>query len=441
MVLNDAVTSPETWQPFLDTLTSLATTNDCDVTDCGHFSDGYGGSMLLDREVVTTVQTTAADCAFIYCGIARPDGSAEVLLIDSQSPHLTGMVGSGSIDGVVLAPGVLPEPYRRQPERIAGQGFSPGCDPEAVARIIRRELTDVPATDPGHLAAAEQAFGYPLPPDVRALYAATAGGDFYSIDESSDPDLPWITRGMYVMPVDEPEGRAYCQPQRRYLSWISGADTAVAPDRFGQVQALAHSDAWFVVGTDPDAGFFVVDMAPGPNGTVGQLLHVHRDAPVGAQWLAPSLTEYLQTGAVINPRSSFDIRDDAAELGLTVAAVADVGPQTEVLHLGDRAAHVDLTPLAGHSRLRSLFISSPTVSGLDALSRLPALEFVSMPVATWRTVIDDGLIPNSLHAVGFEDAGQGRLRPPVTDTIEVANALLHHRGLPLLHVVRVRGTG
>ncbi|WP_166904905.1 SMI1/KNR4 family protein [Mycobacterium sp. DL440] len=420
----------------------MATSSDCDTTDRGEFSHGgYGGSLLLDREVVTTVQAKAAECAFIYCGIARPDGSAEVLLVDTDSPHLTGMTDSGSISGVVLTPGAIPEPYQRKPESVAGQGFSPGCDPEAVTRIIRREPTDVPATDPGHLAAAEQAFGYSLPPDVRALYAATADGDFYSIDESSDPDLPWITRGMYVMPVDEPEGRAYCQPQRRYLSWISGADTAVAPDRFGQVQPLAHSEAWFVVGTDPDSGFFVVDMAPGPNGTVGQLLHVHRDAPVGAQWLAPSLTEYLRSGAVINPRSPFDIKDEASELGLTVAAIADVEPQAEVLHLGDRDAPVDLNPLAGHSRLRSVFISSPTVGGLDALSRLPALEFVSMPVATWRTVIDDGLIPDSLHAVGFEDARQGWLCPPVTDTIEVANALLHHRGLPLLDMVRVRGTG
>lgn len=438
MVLNDAVSSPETWQPFLNSLASLAATNDGEITDCGQFSDGYSGSMLLDREVVTTLQTKAGECAFIYGAIARPDGFAEVLLVDSQSPYLTGMVGFGSIDGVVLTPGILPEPYRRQPEPIAGQGFSPGSDPAEVARIVRRELADVPATDPEQLAAAEQAFGYALPADVRALYAAAAGGDLhYSIEEPSDPDLPWITRGMYVMPVDESEGRAYCRPQQRYLSWRFAADTAVAPDRFGQVQPLAHSAAWFVVGTDPDAGFFVVDMAPGPNGTVGQLLHVRRDASVGAQWLAPSLTEYLQNGAVLNPTSPFDIRDDASELGLVATAVADVRPQTEVLNLGDHDAPVDLTPLTGHSTLRSVFLSSPAVTGAEALSTLPALEFVSMPVATWRTVIDDGIVPDSLHAVGFDDA-QGWVRAPFADTVEVANALLRHRGLPLLDVVRVR---
>ncbi len=425
-MLNDTVTAPDTWRPFLDTLASLATTDNCEVSDGGQFSDGYGGSMLLDREVVTTLQTKAAECAFIFCGVARADGSAEVVLVDSQSPHLTVMSGLGSVDGVVLTPGALPEPYRRQPEIIAGQGLSPGCDPELVARIVADRLPGTAAADPGAVTAVEEAFGYPLPPDVRALYATAAGGDLYSIEEPSDPDLPWITRGMYVMPVDESEGRAWCRPQCRYLSWRLAADAAVAPDRFGQVQPLAHSAAWFVVGTDPDAGFFVVDMAPGPKGTVGQLLHLHRDAPVSAQWLAPSLTEYLQNGAVISPRSPFDFRDDAAELGMIVDAVTEVGPQTEVLHVQDG----DLSPVAGHPRLRSVFISSPAVTGLAALTRLPALEYLSMPVAMWRTVIDGGLVPDGLHAAGFEDAGQGWSRAPFADTIAVANDLLQHRGLP-----------
>lgn len=440
-MLNDAVTSPETWQPFLNTLASLAASNNCDVTDCGQFSDGYGGSMLLDGEVVASLQTMAAECAFIYGGIARPDGFAEVVLVDSQSPHLTGMVGAGSIDGVVLTLGIDPEPFRRQPEPAGEQRISSGCDPELVARIVADQLPGVAATDPERLAAAEQAFGYPLPADVRALYATVAGGDLYSIEEPDGPDLPWITRGMYVMPVDESEGRAYCRPPQRYLSWRSGTGVAVTPDRFGQLQPLAHSPAWFVVGTDPDAGFFVVDMAPGPKGTVGQLLHVHRDVPVGAQWLAPSLTEYLQNGAVIDPKSMFDIDQEAAERSLIVEAIADIAPQTEVLRLRSLDAPVDLSPLAGHPRLRSVDISTPTVSGLDALRDLPALEFLSMPVATWQTVINDGLTPDSLHAVGFEDAGQGWVRAPFTDTIEVANALLGHRGLPLLDVVRVRATG
>ncbi|WP_142239417.1 SMI1/KNR4 family protein [Mycobacterium sp. ST-F2] len=433
-MLNDTVTSPDTWRPFLNALVSLANSNDCEFSDGGLFSDGSGGSMLLDREVLATLQAEAADCDFLFCAVARPDGFAEVMVVDSRSPHLAGMAGYGAIDGVVLSPGAHPEPYRRQPEPTAGQGFSPGCASELVARIVTDALPGTPAEEPGALAAAEDAFGHPLPPDVRALYATAAGGDLYSIEESSDPDLPWITRGMYVMPLDEVDGRAYCQPQRRYLSWRSGAETAVAPDRFGQLQPLAHSAAWFVVGTDPEAGFFVVDMAPGPNGTVGQLLHLHRDAPVGAQWLAPSLTEYLQNGAVINPRSPFDVKDEAAEFGLIADAVTDVGPLTEVLRLHNLDAPVDLSALAGHPRLRSVFVSSPTVTGCDALTRLPALDYLSLPVAMWRTVIDDGLVPDSLHAAGFEDAAQGLSRAPFADTIEVANDLLRHRGQPPLKV-------
>ena len=69
------------------------------------------------------------------------------MLNDSQSPHLAGMVGNGSIDGVVLTPGAIPEPYRRQPEPTAGQGFSPGCDPELVARIVADTLVGKGAPD------------------------------------------------------------------------------------------------------------------------------------------------------------------------------------------------------------------------------------------------------------------------------------------------------
>ena len=73
------------------------------------------------------------------------------------------------------------------------------------------------------------------------------------------------------------------------------------------------------------------------------------------------------------------------------------------------------------------------------MSRLPALEYVSLPVATWRTVIDEGLIPGSLHAVGFEDAGRSDVAVPFTETIEIANLLLKHRAQPTIEVVRVSG--
>ncbi|WP_458316249.1 SMI1/KNR4 family protein [Mycolicibacterium brisbanense] len=439
MVLNEAVTSQDVWQPYLARLASHAVRHGCDVTSIGSFSagsygmTGAGGSWMLplDDEVITTLQAEAADCAIAYCGVGRPDGSAEITMVDAGSPQLDGMAGQGMVDGVVLTPGVMPEPYRRQPELIAGQAFSPGSDPELVSRIVQRQLPGVPAADAALVAAAERAFGQPLPPDVRAFYGSAACGSFWSANEDADPELPTVTRGMRIVPVDDVEGRAWFQPQRRYLSWMFGAATGVVPDRFEQVQPVGHSPAWFVVGDDEAGGWFVVDMAPGPNGTIGQLLHVDRDVMAGAQWLAPSLTEYLQNGAVIGPR--FDFEDPT--LGLVARAMADVGPCTEVLQLHNVSGPVDLALLAGHPRLRSAFISSAAVTGLDALTRLPALEFLSLPMVTWHVVIDDGLIPDGVHAVGFADAGRSVFSEP----IEIANRLLHHRGQPPIEVVRFAG--
>ncbi|ART69607.1 hypothetical protein BTO20_14310 [Mycobacterium dioxanotrophicus] len=441
-MLNETVTSADTWQSYLVRLAAEAVSQGRSVTSIGNFSAGaYGmtgaaGSLMLalDPELVTTLQTRAADCVFVYYGVAHPNGSAEMLLVDASTPHLTGMAGNGLIDGVNLTPGAMPEPYLRQPIPVAGQELSSGCDPELVRRMIQGELPDVPATDPEHMAAAEQVFGQPLPPDVRALYGAAAYGSFWPADEDQDPELATITRGMRIMPLDDTEGRSWFQPHRRYLSWIFGAEAVVLPDPFGQVQPLGHSAAWFVVGDDEAGGYFVVDMAPGPNGTVGQLLHVDRDVMAGAQWLAPSLTEYLQNGAVIDPWSRPE-----PELGLVARAMADVGPQTEVLHVYDRDASHDLTPLVGHPRLRSLFVSSATVGGVDVLTRLPALEFLSLPAATWRTVIDEGRIPDTLQAIGFSDAGRSDVAEPFRELIEIANLLLNHRGQPPIEVVRVSG--
>ncbi len=106
------------------------------------------------------------------------------------------------------------------------------------------------------------------------------------------------------------------------------------------MQQLAASPEWFVVGDDGGGNLYVVDLAPGPQGTFGQVLFVNHEMSAGARWLAPSLTELLTerpaTLAKLGPEGGLLVRV-GSHSGKTLA---DVQPMTEVLY----TPPVTLTP-------------------------------------------------------------------------------------------------
>jgi hypothetical protein len=183
------------------------------------------------------------------------------------------------------------------------------------------------------------------------------------------------------------------------------------------MQQLAASPAWFAVGEDGGGNLYVVDLAPGPQGTFGQVLFVDHEMSSGARWLAPSLTELLteRPAALAKP---------GPEGGLLVRVgsrsgktLADVQPTTEVLYISAAAAPCDLSALAGH-RLRTLVTDSAAVADLAAVTGLPALEYLQLDVAGWQQLLRAGQVPSTLLAAGLSG------RAGWSATVEVVNGLL-----------------
>ncbi|WP_155368025.1 SMI1/KNR4 family protein [Catellatospora vulcania] len=343
-------------------------------------------------------------------GVTTRSGAAVVSIVPSAAQVSFGM-GSDLLEDVHLVPGAHPEPYRREPVRC-DVAVSAGADAATVTALVRQLLPDARPVDPSELAAAEADLGVALPDDVRALFLAAAEGTL--VLQPADRERFY---GLRIVPLADAAARAYLQPQARYLSWRYGATEVVAPDPHGRMQQLAASPAWFVVGDDGGGNLYVVDLAPGPQGTVGQVLFVDHEMSAGARWLAPSLTELLTerpaTLAKLGPEGGLLVRVGSRS-GKTLA---DVQPTTEVLYIRAAAAPCDLSALAGH-RLRTLVTESAVVADLRAVTELPALEYLQLDVAGWQQLLAAGQVPSTLLAAGLTG------RAGWADTVEVVNGLL-----------------
>lgn len=374
-----------------------------------------------------------------------PDRSGEVLLVDVTLPQLAGASPMGDISGVVFDPTALPEPYRRRPVSI-DRPRSPHADPDTVRRIIRAARPDADPASAAAIAVAEQSLGFPLPDDVIAMYETARSGylllrpggiptSHEEIDFESDEEL----HEMVIVDLGIPE-RSACTATARAYAWPHVAAEVVMPDRKQRVQALGHSSAWFLIGADTYGGYYVTDLAPGPRGTYGQILHVTREGAMGAQWVAPSLTEFLLEGehpdadpyfADVAPPTSVRIGDH------TDQTMSDVSEDTEVLHINAVSSPVDLAPLAGHPRLRSLLCTTDKLVGIrHVLAMLPQLEYPELPYGMWISLASAGAVPSGLAAAGFSDAPGDLVSP-----IALANALLADRGLGTIPVTRIRSGG
>ena len=70
-------------------------------------------------------------------------------------------------------------------------------------------------------------------------------------------------------------------------------------------------------------------------------------------------------------------------------------------------------------------------TGLDALARVPALEYLAADAETWRAMLDAGQVPPSLLAAGFTPS-HGEV--DLLGQIAVANSLLERWGRPRIVV-------
>jgi len=276
---------------------------------------------------------------------------------------------------VVLEPGALPTQYLATIAPASDAAVAPSADPDAVASVVAERVPDAVGATPDEIAAAEADLpGAPhLPDEVRALYATAGSGELRFADEEG------LFGGFEIVPLSGSFLRKPFLPAARFGTWTADAGTFAPEDPAGRVQAVIGSPLWFPVGTDGAGNVYAVDLAPGPNGHLGQVVLLDHEMHAGAVYRAESLA------ALLVERTDGPGEGNAPRFGDT--------PERPV-------------------------------------------EFLNLDPTEWTTRLDDGTVPDTLKAAGLVP---DRAHPPaLTDATAVANRLLELRGQAQIEVTRIR---
>lgn len=199
---------------------------------------------------------------------------------------------------------------------------------------------------------------------------------------------------------------------------------------------MGFSSAWVLLGDDWGGNLFVADLAPGPRGTVGQILFLDHETPE-VLWVAESVTEWLATDVDLylnRPALPGQlVRINAATP--TLDAVVDA---TEILIVNRTDAPLDLRPLAGHPRLRTLEVTGGEVTGLEVVGSLPQLKYLAVGPADWRHLLQNNAVPSTLLTAGISDDLLRQPRPSQAEVVALTNELLTRWGRAPLQVIPVR---
>lgn len=280
-----------------------------------------------------------------------------------------------------------------------------------------------PPARPDEIAAAEAALGVTFPPDLRALYLMADG-------EDSD-------YGLFGGPTFLP------------LAWVVNtwreygtADDDDAPvifeaDPRGAIRRVPWHPHWIPFANHHDGNLYAVDLAPGPRGTVGQVIQFGGSDEEGepVSYMAGSVTDLLAT--LVAMLRAGDVDADPGErlwifpygetedlshhvrepLADWLATLPDPGVVQE-LWVHDTGT-VDLSPLAALPRLRALRVQRANeVTGLHALTScplellhiagevddispvagLPGLRHLALGIPEWTELLADHPQPPNLVA-------------------------------------------
>lgn len=148
-------------------------------------------------------------------------------------------------------------------------------------------LLDPPATE-ADLAAVESRLGRRLPEDVRALYLLHDGQHQYSFQDQR------VAFGLFgegnLLPLASVVAKwdGYAR-----ASATPGPDVGATSDPEGFIRDRYFDLGWVPLAHDGGGNFIGVDLAPGPNGTVGQVITYGRD-DTDHHVIAPSVLSYLE---------------------------------------------------------------------------------------------------------------------------------------------------
>ncbi|WP_151770302.1 SMI1/KNR4 family protein [Streptomyces abyssomicinicus] len=366
----------------------------------------------------------------------KEDGDGGVSFVVEPSPlpggvrlHLISL-GSSAEPGIatahpgtlLLADGALPEPVRRLPEPVPGAGPAPSADVDLLRRTLRERLPRAVGASSEEIAAVEARLGVPLPAELRALYQVVRG----RYEDWDDLREPYDTVGCELLPLDE----VYvADAASRHVLWKFGAMEAVVTGPEDAVQGLVGSPGWIVFGDNGGGDRIAVDLTPGPGGHVGQVIIIGHEGNIGAGLVADSLTDMVV-------HHHFDgrpvERPDGPPLVAHVNHVsvpnieAAAHPGLEVLGIGVwKEEPLSLAPVFGLPRLRSLSACPGTLADPREIARLTHLEYLELPPAEWRVLLDAGAVPPGLLAAGI---AAHRQRDNPLWTIDLANEILALHG-------------
>lgn len=291
---------------------------------------------------------------------------------------------------VVLEPGALPTQHLATITPAPGAQPAASADPDGVATVVAERMPDTPGAPLDDVAAAEVNLpaGARLPEEVRALYTAAGSG---SLKLAAQCDGAF--GGFEIVPLADSVLRAAFLPAARFSTWTDDAETFAPRDPAGRVQAVIGSPLWFPVGTDGAGNVYAVDLAPGPDGHMGQVVFLDHEQRAGAGYRAESLAALLvehssSTAAPVARQRRLDGTDQVDDVP------ADAGPDRHEL-----------------------------------------TEFLNLDPAAWVELLDAGTVPESLKAAGLVP-DRANL-PALDEAISVANRLFELRGLPEIETRRV----
>lgn len=360
--------------------------------------------------------------SFVVEAVSAP-GGVRLHLIDLGSSAERG-VATAHPGTLLLADGALPEPVRRLPEPVPGAVPAPSANVELLQGTLRERLPDAVGASEEEIAAVEARLGVPLPTELRALYQVVRG----RYEDWEDYREPYDTIGCELLPL----GEVYvADAASRHVLWQFGAMEAVETGPEDVVQGLVGSPGWIVFGDNGGEDRIAVDLTPGPDGHVGQVIIIGHEGNIGAGLVADSLTDMVV-------HRHFDGRPFRRTERLPLVAhvnrastpsiEAAAHPDLEVLSIGVwEKEPLSLAPVFGLPRLRTLSAYPGTLADACEIARLTHLEYLELPPAEWRVLLDAGAVPTGLLAAGIEARRQ---RDNPLRTIALANEILALYGRP-----------
>ncbi|MGA5211613.1 SMI1/KNR4 family protein [Streptomyces pseudogriseolus] len=373
--------------------------------------------------IVEALKEEGSDGISFVVEAASAPGRVRLHLIE-PSPSVEPGVATAHPGTLLLADGALPEPVRRLPEPVPDAAPALSADVDLLRRTLRERLPDAVGASEEELAAAEARLGVTLPPELRALYEVVRS----RYEDWDDSREPYDVIGCDLFPLSE----VYiADAASRQVLWQFGAMDAVETGPEHAVQQLVGSPGWIVFGDNGGGDRIAVDLTPGPDGHVGQVIIIGHEGNIGAGLVADSLTDMV-VHRHFDGRPVRKVEQPPLVAYVNRASLPSVEaashPGLEVLSIGVREKEpVSLAPVFDLPRLRTLSVYSGTLADPCEIARLTRLEYLELPPAEWRVLLDAGAVPKGLLAAGI-DAHRQRDNP--LHIIALANEILTLYGRP-----------